>query len=83
MCKKQATLTEQVTFATADQHQLMASEHINNTLMAGEVLDMLQLFKKEPLIRFEGTDEGEVTMYLGCGLMWNKQARTIVFRHTD
>jgi hypothetical protein len=33
-------------------------------------------FKKEILTRFIGTDEGEVTEYLGCELIRNRSAKT-------
>eukprot|EP00961_Rhodomonas_salina_P044210 593875-Rhodomonas_salina.2 len=48
--------------------------------MACESQDMLTAFKKEFLTRFEGTDEGEVTTYLGCELIRDRTARTIIFR---
>eukprot|EP00961_Rhodomonas_salina_P053571 718673-Rhodomonas_salina.1 len=48
--------------------------------MACESLTTLQAFKTEFLTRFEGTDEGEVTTYLGCELIRNQSDRTILFR---
>ena len=33
-------------------------------------------FKKEVLTRFIGTDEGQVTEYLGCELICNRSAKT-------
>eukprot|EP00961_Rhodomonas_salina_P106490 1434066-Rhodomonas_salina.1 len=41
---------------------------------------MLQAFKTKFLTCFEGTDEGEVTTYLGCELIRNLADRTILFR---
>eukprot|EP00961_Rhodomonas_salina_P283095 3825765-Rhodomonas_salina.1 len=48
--------------------------------MACESLTTLQAFnlKNEFLTRFEGTDEGEVTTYLGCKLIQNQADRMIV-----
>eukprot|EP00961_Rhodomonas_salina_P139658 1879579-Rhodomonas_salina.1 len=48
--------------------------------MACESLTTLQAFKTEFLTHFEGTDEGEVTTYLGCKLIRNLADRTILFR---
>eukprot|EP00961_Rhodomonas_salina_P062449 838122-Rhodomonas_salina.1 len=48
--------------------------------MACESLDRLTAFKSEFLTRFEGTDEGEVTTYLGCQLIRNRADSTILFR---
>ena len=36
----------------------------------------MSAFKKEILTRFIGTDEGEVTEYLGCELIRNRSAKT-------
>ena len=38
--------------------------------------DIMAAFKKEILTRFIGTDEGEVTEYLGCELIRNRSAKT-------
>eukprot|EP00961_Rhodomonas_salina_P084642 1136999-Rhodomonas_salina.1 len=48
--------------------------------MACESTETMAAFKKAFLTRFEGTDEGEVTTYLGCELIRDRVARTIVFR---
>eukprot|EP00961_Rhodomonas_salina_P128644 1733322-Rhodomonas_salina.1 len=48
--------------------------------MACESLGTLQAFKQQFLTRFEGTDEGEVTTYLGCELIRDRAKRTILFR---
>jgi hypothetical protein len=34
------------------------------------------MFKKELLTRFIGTDESEVTQYLGCELIRDRKAKT-------
>eukprot|EP00961_Rhodomonas_salina_P128293 1728891-Rhodomonas_salina.1 len=47
--------------------------------MACESPTTLQAFKTEFLTCFEGTDEGEVTTYLGCELIRNQADRTILF----
>jgi hypothetical protein len=58
------------------------SAHINDTLMACKDLAKLAAFKKSFLTRFLGTDEGEVTTYLGCELIRNRAAGTITFRQS-
>ena len=47
----------------ADIH---VSRHIDDTLICCTSLKELEKFKRAFLKRFEGTDEGEVTQYLGC-----------------
>jgi hypothetical protein len=37
----------------------------------------MSVFKKEILTRFVGTDEGEVTEYLGCELIRDRSAKTL------
>eukprot|EP00961_Rhodomonas_salina_P192912 2603143-Rhodomonas_salina.1 len=61
-------------------HLLIVSAHIDDTLMACESLNTLQAFKSEFLTRFEGTNEGEVTTYLGCELIRDRLNRSITFR---
>jgi hypothetical protein len=39
----------------------------------------MTVFKKEILTRFVGTDEGEVTEYLGCELIRDRSAKTGTF----
>eukprot|EP00961_Rhodomonas_salina_P276829 3740727-Rhodomonas_salina.2 len=48
--------------------------------MACESTETMAAFKKAFLTRFEGTDKGEVTTYLGCELIRDRVAHTIVFR---
>eukprot|EP00961_Rhodomonas_salina_P145705 1961375-Rhodomonas_salina.2 len=62
------------------QHCIIVSAHRDDTLMACKSNETKAAFKKAFLTRFEGTDEGEVTTYLGCELIRNRVARTIVFR---
>eukprot|EP00961_Rhodomonas_salina_P092746 1248272-Rhodomonas_salina.3 len=61
-------------------HCLIVSAHIDDTLMACESKETMAAFKKAFLTLFEGTDEGEVTTYLGCELIRDRVARTIIFR---
>jgi hypothetical protein len=47
-------------------HTLVVSAHIDDTLMTSPDLDTLERFKTSFLTRFDGTDEGPVTGYVGC-----------------
>eukprot|EP00961_Rhodomonas_salina_P039396 529613-Rhodomonas_salina.1 len=49
-------------------HRVLMSAHIDDTLILCEDLDTLTKFKALMLTLFEGTDEGEVTEYLGCNV---------------
>mmetsp|Transcript_30785 Transcript_30785/g.63700 ORF Transcript_30785/g.63700 Transcript_30785/m.63700 type:complete len:129 (+) Transcript_30785:1551-1937(+) len=42
----------------------------------------MEAFKKHLLTRFDGTDEGEVTEYLGCTIERDRSAGTITVRQT-
>jgi hypothetical protein len=42
---------------------------VDDCLIARKSKDIMAAFKKEILTRFIGTDEGEVTEYLGCELI--------------
>jgi hypothetical protein len=64
------------------EHDIIVSAHIDDTLMATESLVTMQKFKEAFLTRFEGTDEGEVTTYLGCELVRDRATRTIIFRQS-
>eukprot|EP00961_Rhodomonas_salina_P123232 1659996-Rhodomonas_salina.1 len=48
--------------------------------MACESIDTLKDFKREFLKQYEGTDEGEVTTYLGCELIRDRVNQSINFR---
>ena len=56
--------------------QIILSAHIDDNLIACESLKVLQAFKRDFLSRFDGTDEGEVSQYLGCQLSRDWKART-------
>eukprot|EP00961_Rhodomonas_salina_P254599 3440533-Rhodomonas_salina.1 len=58
-------------------HTIMMSAHIDDTLILCENLTTMQKFKDKFLARFEGTDEGEVTEYLGCDILRDRAAGTI------
>jgi hypothetical protein len=45
-------------------------------LIACKSKDIMAAFKKEILTRFVGTDEGQVTEYLGCELIRDRSAKT-------
>mmetsp|Transcript_61401 Transcript_61401/g.126785 ORF Transcript_61401/g.126785 Transcript_61401/m.126785 type:complete len:97 (-) Transcript_61401:159-449(-) len=54
--------------------------HIDDTLILCEDIETLQQFKRELLTRFEGTDEGEVTEYLGCEVVLDCTAGTLLLK---
>lgn len=58
------------------------SAHIDDTLMACKSLATLEKFKASFLTRFEGTDEGEVSTYLGAELIRDRVNRTITFKQS-
>eukprot|EP00961_Rhodomonas_salina_P056825 763673-Rhodomonas_salina.2 len=72
-------VTLDCTHPTSPQHPSHAS-HIDDMLMACESINTLKDFKSEFLTRFEGTDEGEVTTYLGCELIRDRANQSINFR---
>eukprot|EP00961_Rhodomonas_salina_P045180 606908-Rhodomonas_salina.1 len=51
--------------ATYD-HQLIVSAHIDDLLVSCEDLDTLSAFKRSFLSRFDGTNDGPLSEYLGC-----------------
>jgi hypothetical protein len=55
---------------------IYVSAHVDDCLIACESTDIMTAFKKELLARFVGTDEGEVTEYLGCELIRDRSAKT-------
>mmetsp|Transcript_20028 Transcript_20028/g.40794 ORF Transcript_20028/g.40794 Transcript_20028/m.40794 type:complete len:140 (+) Transcript_20028:342-761(+) len=83
---KQSGFEESVWVLRADEqfpHIIHLSAHINDTLILCENTDTLQNFKTHFLTRFEGTDEGEVTEYLGCDIVSNRAARTLTLRQAS
>ena len=55
---------------------IYVSAHVDDCLIACKSKDIMAAFKKEILTRFVGTDEGEVTEYLGCELIRDRSAKT-------
>ena len=55
---------------------IYVSAHVNDFLIACKSKDIITAFKKEILTRFVGTDEGEVTEYLGCDLIRDRSTKT-------
>ena len=53
------------------------SAHIDDTLILCKCLKVMQAFKTHLLSRFDCTDEGEVTEYLGCVITCDREAGTI------
>eukprot|EP00961_Rhodomonas_salina_P235857 3187745-Rhodomonas_salina.1 len=64
------------------EHDLIVSAHIDDTLMACKSIDTLECFKTPFWTRFEGTDEGDVTTYLGGELIRDRPNRTITYRQS-
>jgi hypothetical protein len=52
------------------------SDHVDDYLIECKSKDIMSSFKKEILTRFIGTDEGEVTEYLGCELIRDRSAKS-------
>jgi len=59
------------------KHQILMSAHIDYTLILCKDIATLQDFKQQFLTRFKGTDEGEVTEYLGCEIERDRVAGTL------
>ncbi len=55
---------------------IFISTHVDDCLIACKCADNMSTFKRELLTRFVGTDEGEVTQYLGCEVIRDRTART-------
>ena len=55
---------------------IYVSAHVDDCLLSCKSADVMSKFKQDLLQRFAGTDEGEVTEYLGCELIRNRKART-------
>jgi hypothetical protein len=51
------------------------SVHVDDCLICKSVTVMV-VFKQDPLSRFVGTDEGEVTEYLSCEIIRDREAKT-------
>ena len=55
---------------------IYVSAHVDDCLLSCKSLTVMAEFKAHMLERFIGTDEGEVTEYLGCELVRDRKART-------
>ena len=55
---------------------IYVSAHVDDCLLSCKSLTVMAKFKAHMLERFIGTDEGEVTEYLGCELVRDRKART-------
>jgi ribA/ribD-fused uncharacterized protein len=76
---------ESVWKRTADDRyaaDIYVSAHVDDSLICCPSLTVLQQFKDDMLSRFKGTDEGEVTQYLGCQLIRDRPNRTSRFVQT-
>ena len=56
--------------------EIVVSAHVDDCLLSCKSAKVMSQFKAELLSRFAGTDEGEVTEYLGCELIRNRKERT-------
>ena len=56
--------------------RIILSAHIDDNLISCKSRKVLNHFKKEFLTRFDGTDEGPVTQYLGCEFIRDRKKRT-------
>lgn len=83
---KQSGFEESVWVRDADEqfpHVIHLSAHIDDTLILCESLETMTKFKQHFLSRFKGTDEGEVTEYLGCYIVRDRAARPLTLRQTS
>ena len=55
---------------------ICVSAHVDYCLLSCKSPDVMSKFKRNPLDRFVGTYEGEVTEYLGCELVRDQKSRT-------
>ena len=55
---------------------IYVSAHVDDRLLSCKSLSVMSQFKGDSLSRFAGTDEGEVTEYLGYELVRDRKART-------
>eukprot|EP00961_Rhodomonas_salina_P085158 1143384-Rhodomonas_salina.1 len=62
--------------------KIIVSAHIDDLLIACSDLNVMKKFKfKEDFLkRFEGTDEGDVEQYLGCEVIYYREASTVTLR---
>eukprot|EP00961_Rhodomonas_salina_P164305 2213300-Rhodomonas_salina.1 len=63
-------------------HDVIMSAHIDDTLILCESLTTMEAFKTCMLARFDGTDEGDVTEYLGCKVVRDRAAKTLHLRQS-
>ena len=62
--------------------RIMLSAHIDDNLITAETTQVLEQFKRDFLSRFKGTDEGEVSQYLGCEFVRDRARRTGELKQT-
>ena len=55
---------------------IFVSAHVDDCLIACKSAMVMASFKQDLLSRFVGTDEGEVTEYLGCEIIRDREAKT-------
>ena len=56
--------------------EIVVSAHVDDCLLSCKSSTVMSKFKADLLSRFAGTDEGEVTEYLGCELVRDRKTRT-------
>eukprot|EP00961_Rhodomonas_salina_P038073 512003-Rhodomonas_salina.1 len=60
--------------------KIIVSAHIDDLLIVCSDLNVMKKFKEDFLKRFEGTDEGDVEQYLGCEVIYDREASTVTLR---
>eukprot|EP00961_Rhodomonas_salina_P279988 3782338-Rhodomonas_salina.2 len=60
--------------------RITVSAHIDDLLIACADKAALELFKRDLLMRFDGTDEGEVEQYLGCKVIFDREGGKVTLR---
>eukprot|EP00961_Rhodomonas_salina_P200076 2698854-Rhodomonas_salina.1 len=60
--------------------KIIVSAHIDDLLIACGDLKVMQQFKNDFLKRFEGTDENDVEQYLGCEVIFDREASSVTLR---
>jgi hypothetical protein len=59
---------------------IYVSVHVDDCLIACKSPTDMSAFKQDLLSRFVGTDEGEVTEYLGCEIIRDREASKTSYR---
>eukprot|EP00961_Rhodomonas_salina_P006695 90923-Rhodomonas_salina.1 len=60
--------------------RITVSAHIDDLLIACADKDVLELFKHDLCKRFDCTNEGEVSQYLGCEVIFDREGGKVTLR---